>query len=102
MFIYGGAAIQWKSQRQALVTLSSTEAEFVSLCSTVKEAIWLRKLGQNLGILDNKPTMIYCDNQSAIRIATNEKSVHRTRHMSVHANLLKNEVTRTHNLSFLD
>ena len=36
--------------------------------------------------------MIYCDNQSAIRIATNEKSVHRTRHMSVQANYQREQI----------
>lgn len=80
-----GGPIQWRSQRQKLVTLSSTEAEFVSICSTVKEVIWLRKLGLELGIIHSSPTKLYCDNQSAIRIASNEKCVHRTRHMKVQA-----------------
>lgn len=83
LFLLGGAPIQWRSQRQALVTLSSTEAEFVSLCSAVKETMWLRKLGTELGILKKFPTDIFCDNQSAIRIASNEKTMQRTRHMSV-------------------
>lgn len=85
VFIYGGAPIQWKSQRQSLITLSSTEAEFVSLCSTVKETVWIRKLAYELDLIDPRPTIIYCDNQSAIKIATNEKSCHRTRHMHVQA-----------------
>ena len=85
VFLMAGGPIQWKSQRQALVSLSSTEAEFISLCSTVKETIWIRKLGTELKILKDKPTMIYCDNQSAIRISSNEKCMHRTRHMGVQA-----------------
>lgn len=82
---YGGAPIQWKSQRQTLVTLSSTEAEYVSMCSTIKELIWIRRFAQELKIIDERPTKILCDNESAIKIACNEKSSHRTRHMHVQA-----------------
>lgn len=85
VFIYGGAPIHWKSQRQTLITLSSTEAEYVSMCSTVKETVWLRKLAIELGIIGTEPTLIKCDNESAIKIASNEKSFQRTRHMNVQA-----------------
>lgn len=92
VFIYGGGPIHWKSQRQKLITLSSTEAEFVSLCSTTKEVIWLRKLARELNIIDSSPTVILCYNHSAIKIALNEKSVHRTRHMSVQANYPREQI----------
>ena len=94
VFVYGGGPIQWRSQRQPLITLSSTEAEFVSICSTVKETVYIRKLGNELNILDDGPSPIYCDNQSAIRIGTNEKSSHRTRHMSVQANYPREQAER--------
>lgn len=92
IYLYGKNPIHWKSQRQALITLSSTEAEFVSLCSTVKETIWLRKLSRELNFINAEPTEILCDNQSAIRIGTNEKCVHRTRHMSVQANYPREQI----------
>lgn len=89
---YGGAPILWKSQKQKLVSLSSTEAELVSIGSTVKELSWLRQLAQELEIIDNKPTVIHCDNQSAIYLALNEKSVQRTRHMGVRAAFTREQV----------
>lgn len=91
---YAGGPIQWKSQRQKLVTLSSTEAEFVSICTTVKEVTWLRKLAMELGMINEEPTKLYCDNQSAIRIASNEKCVHRTRHMKVQASYPREQMER--------
>ena len=94
VFIYAGGPIHWKSQRQSLITLSSTEAEFVSICSTVKETVWIRKLAQELDIIDEQPTTVYCDNQSAIRIASNEKSIHRTRHMSVQASYPREQIEK--------
>ena len=44
VFRLGGATISWKSKRQPIVTLSSTEAEYVALCTAAQEAIWLRHL----------------------------------------------------------
>lgn len=89
---YGGAPIQWKSQKQPLVTLSSTEAELVSLGSTVKDLVWIRQLAQELKIIKDEATTIYCDNQSAIRLALNERSVQRTRHMGVRAAFTREQV----------
>lgn len=34
-----GAAINWKSHRQDIVALSSTEAEYIALSSTVKDTV---------------------------------------------------------------
>lgn len=92
VILFGGGPIAWKSQKQPLVTLSSTEAELVSLCSLVKELIWIRQLALELGCIDNQPTTIYCDNESAIRLATNENSVQRTRHMGVRAAYTREQI----------
>lgn len=50
--LFAGAPIYWRSQRQALVTLSSTEAEYVSVCSTIKDIAWIRKLAIELRIIE--------------------------------------------------
>lgn len=92
VILYGGAPIQWRSQKQPLVTLSSTEAELVSLCSLVKELVWLRDLIFELQLMKKEPTTIYCDNQSAIRLAKDEKSVQRTRHMGVRAAFTREKI----------
>lgn len=85
IILYGGAPIFWRSARQSLVTTSSSEAEFVSLCSTSKDIVWFRRFAMELNIIRDEPTVLYCDNESAIRLANNESSCKRTRHMSVQA-----------------
>jgi hypothetical protein len=47
----GTAIIAWKSTRQKIVALSTTEAEYVAACQTVKELIWLKLLLLELAIL---------------------------------------------------
>lgn len=92
VILYHGTPIQWKTQKQPLVTLSSTEAELVSICTVVKDVIWVRMLATELGIIDNSPTRIYCDNQSAIKLAHDEGSVQRTRHMGVRAAFVREQI----------
>ena len=47
-----GRLVSWCSKRQATVTLSSTEAEYVALTLAAKEATWLRLLLTEIGLLD--------------------------------------------------
>ena len=42
-FLLDGGAISWSSKKQELVTLSTTEAEYVALTHAAKEALWLRQ-----------------------------------------------------------
>lgn len=44
VFYLGNGAISWKSSRQTTVALSSTEAEYIALCTAAREGIWLRRL----------------------------------------------------------
>ena len=36
--------ISWKTKRQSVASLSSTEAEYIALSETTKEAMWIRSL----------------------------------------------------------
>ncbi|MFS7926355.1 putative RNA-directed DNA polymerase [Helianthus anomalus] len=50
VFMVLGNVVSWKSQLQHVVTLSTTEAEFVALTEGVKESIWLKGFVHNFGI----------------------------------------------------
>ena len=45
-----GGAVSWKASLQSVVALSTTEAEYIALSETVKEAIWLKGLVTELGL----------------------------------------------------
>lgn len=71
MFIIDGSTISWTSCKQELITLSTTEAEYVVSTHAAKEAIWLRNfIGEVFSPLV-KPTTLHCENQSMLAIATN-------------------------------
>jgi len=102
VILFGGGPVHWRSQLQRITTLSSTEAELVSLCSAMKDIVWLRKLARELELVDNSPIELRCDNQSAIKLAINEKCSQRTRHMMVRAAYSREQIeNRNVNLKYV-
>ena len=75
--------MSWSSKKQELVTLSIAEAEYVTATHTAKEAIWLCQLLSD--ILPSAPTCIplHCNNQAAIKLATDDNYHMRTKHINM-------------------
>ncbi len=67
-FILNGAAVSWSSKQQEITELSTTEAEYIALTYTAKEAMWYRFFLAELFGLISIPFIIYSDNQSAISL----------------------------------
>jgi len=49
-FMMNGGCVSWDSRKQRTVALSSTEAEYMALSEAAKEAVYLRRLVQKLGV----------------------------------------------------
>jgi hypothetical protein len=75
-----GGAISWSCRRQDIVSLSSTEAEFIALSEACKETLWLKKL---LKFFANEEisTKVNVDNQSCLKMIANDKFSNRTKHI---------------------
>ncbi|SGY96283.1 BQ5605_C036g11556 [Microbotryum silenes-dioicae] len=86
VFMCAGGAISWIAKRQTLVTLSSTEAEYVAMSYAAREGIWLRRLLADLGFEQTAPTRLRGDNQSAITLAKHPAFHARTKHIGIHFN----------------
>jgi hypothetical protein len=82
VFMNGGGAICWKSQRQKCIALSTTEAEFISASQASKEAVWLSNLLNELDSLSETP-VLKIDNQSAIKLIRNPTFHNRTKHIDI-------------------
>ena len=83
VFLLGNCCVSWRSKKQSIVALSSTEAEYVSLCSAAQETIWLRNLLSSVGFEQTAPTVIHEDNQGAIALSHNPKDHPRTKHIDI-------------------
>ena len=78
----GNAAFYCKSSKQQLVTLSSTEAEYVAMFHSATEVVFLKRLVQQMGFVQ-EPVTVFQDNESAIRWAHGQENFHRAKHLQV-------------------
>jgi hypothetical protein len=87
-------AISTNCRLQPTVALSSSEAEYMAVCSAAVEAIYLRSLFNDLGYQQTAPTVIYEDNQAAIALANSALGQwhSRTRHVDVRYKFVKERV----------
>lgn len=84
-----GGTISWASKKQAIVAISTAEAEFIALVEASQEAVWLRKLLNDFEEEQTMPTKIYEDNQSCLKIIQNGQYSNRTKHMDTKYYFLK-------------
>ncbi|KAD5803553.1 hypothetical protein E3N88_14913 [Mikania micrantha] len=83
LFSLGSGAVAWSSKKHHTVALSSTEAEYISATAATCEAIWLRRILQDLGFEQKESTTIYCDNKSAINLSKNPVMHSRSKHIEL-------------------
>ena len=90
-YFVGLGTISWSAKKQPIITLSSTEAEYVALTHTAKDILWIHKLLKELSFLHNLslPTTLYCDNQGAIRLSKDATFHGRTKHIDVHFHFIR-------------
>lgn len=81
--MYGSTPIAWRCQRQPVVSLSTTEAEYISGCELVKEILPLKHLMNEIGAIGEEPTTVLIDNQSTVKIAQDTGGQQRTKHIDV-------------------
>ena len=84
LFSHGGGAISWKSCKQTILTGSTMEAELTTLDTATVEADWLRRLLNDLLIVE-KPIpgiLMNCDNQTVItKVSSSKDNMKSSRHI---------------------
>jgi hypothetical protein len=78
----GGMMTSWSSKKQATVTLSSTEAEYIALSDCCQESMFTQALLKELTGEENT-AIIYADNFGAIFLSKNQQVSSRTKHIDV-------------------
>ncbi|XP_066581231.1 uncharacterized protein [Prorops nasuta] len=82
IFLMGNGAICWESKKQSLVAMSTSEAEYIALSESCKEAKFIKMLIKEIA---NKEIDIdlYNDNQSAILWSHDQRPYSRTKHIDI-------------------
>lgn len=92
VMMLSNGAVSWRSKKQTVIALSTAEAEYVALSAATQEVNWMRKLLDGLGESCPGPTTIHEDNQSAMAIAANPGSHHRTKHIDIKFHYVRHAV----------
>ena len=71
VFHLGSRAISWASKQQPIVSLSTTEDEYVAVTTTMCQAVWMRRMLGDLRQDQEGTTSIFQDNTSAIALSKN-------------------------------
>ncbi|KDR64888.1 hypothetical protein GALMADRAFT_82558 [Galerina marginata CBS 339.88] len=88
-FILHGGAISWTTKRQEIISLSTTESEYVAATHAAKEGLWLRSLITQLFATKLDPTTLFSDNQSAIALAKDHQYHARTKHIDIRFHFIR-------------
>ena len=70
------------SQRQTIVSTSTTESEIIAATDATKEIIWLKKLYSDIMQLNHIP-VFQVDNSAAVKLSLNPEFHRRTKHIDV-------------------
>ena len=81
-FMLNECCINWKSQQQPIVALSTTEAEFMATTEAFKEAVWLSGILKEIKMMKERVT-VYSDSQSSIHLCKNPVYHERSKHIDV-------------------
>ena len=82
-FLIHGGTISWSTKWQEIITLSTTEAEYVAITHATKEALWLRSLILQLFDLNLKSTTLFSDNKSPIKLMKDHQYHARSKHIDI-------------------
>lgn len=83
IFTMMNGAVTWESLQQKTVSLSTTEAEYIATCESVKEALWIKQLLKDIEYPCADPIVINLDNQSAIKLIKNPEFHKRSKHIDI-------------------
>ena len=63
--------ISWASKKKSIVSISSAEEEYVATPSASCQAVWMRRILNDMSHIENEPTPIFRDNTLAISLSKN-------------------------------
>ncbi|GJU90640.1 hypothetical protein Tco_1303063 [Tanacetum coccineum] len=89
----GEKLVSWLLKKQDCTTLSTAEAEYVSLSACCAQVIWMRTQLTDYSFNFNK-IPIYCDSKSAIAISCNPIQHSRTKHITVRYHFIKDHMEK--------
>lgn len=67
------------------------KAEYIAASNAVKEVVWLQRFTEELGIELKSKVVLYCDNQSALKLIKNPEFHQRSKHIDIRYHYIRDE-----------
>jgi histone deacetylase 1/2 len=90
----GPNLISWSARKQATVSRSSPEAEYMALVDATDEVIWVQTLLKELGISQTRSAVLWCDNIGATYLSANHVFHARTKHIEIDYHFVRERVAQ--------
>ncbi|KAL8100716.1 hypothetical protein AgCh_032828 [Apium graveolens] len=90
--LLGDSLVTWKCKKQQIISRSSAEAEYRALADTCCELTWIVSLLTEMQFSDLTPIQLFCDNKSALHIASNPVFHERTKHIEIDCHLVRQKL----------
>jgi hypothetical protein len=75
------------------VALSTAEAEYIAAKACCAQILYMKQSILDYGVVLDK-ILLFCDNESAVKIANNPVQHSRTKHIDIHHQFLRDQVAR--------
>ena len=90
----GSYPIHWGTKKQLTVSRSSTEIEYRALATSAAEMTWVQMLLRDLHVFLHDIPTLWCDNISAMSMASNPLFHARTKHIEIDYHFVREKVTK--------
>ncbi|KAI6695879.1 hypothetical protein NL676_023589 [Syzygium grande] len=82
-FTFRSACFSWHSKKQEIVAQSTAKAEFIAATAAVNQALWLKKMMDDLHLEQEEGIEVFVDHQATLAISQNLVFHGRTKHFKV-------------------
>ncbi|GJS33303.1 retrovirus-related pol polyprotein from transposon TNT 1-94 [Tanacetum coccineum] len=89
----GDKLVSWSSKKQTSTSISSTEAEYITMSGCCAQILWMRSQLSDYGFAYNH-IPLYCDNKSAIALCCNNVQHSRSKHIDIRHHFIREQVEK--------
>jgi hypothetical protein len=88
------ALVHWRSKVASILATSTTEAELISAASCSQDVAFCRKLANELGFMQTKPTVLHEDNNGCLSLARTGHYRGRSKHFAFRFQFISDYIDR--------
>lgn len=89
VFMMSNGVVSRSSRKQPVLTLSSTEAEYITAAACACQSVWMQRVVDKLGHFHCKSVTMFCNNYSTIKLSKNSVLHAKSKHIYVWFHFLR-------------